>query len=101
LPSSASVYALFPNMTVRRNVEYAIGRNAKPDDVTRLLQLAALEGLGDAYPEGSDSGSRSSPRNNSPCRTGLCNRSLCFRETKFDEQRIWPKNSGRDSNSHF
>ena len=43
-------YALFPNMMVRRNVEYAIGGRPKPDDVVRLLTLVGLEGLGDAYP---------------------------------------------------
>lgn len=43
-------YALFPNMTVRRNVEYAIGSPPRPEDVQRLLQLVALEGLAEAYP---------------------------------------------------
>jgi len=43
-------YALFPNMTVQGNVEYAMGRQSRPDDVKRLLQLVDLEGLRDAYP---------------------------------------------------
>ncbi len=43
-------YALFPNMTVRRNVEYAIGRKARTDDVTALLNLVGLGGLAHAYP---------------------------------------------------
>jgi molybdate transport system ATP-binding protein len=42
-------YALFPNMTVRRNVEYAM-RSRDPDEVKRLLQLVDLAALADAYP---------------------------------------------------
>jgi len=43
-------YALFPNMTVRRNVEYAIGRNFEPAEVRRLLELVDLQALAGAYP---------------------------------------------------
>lgn len=43
-------YALFPNMTVRRNVEYAIGRGPGRKEAERLLDLAGLEGLANAYP---------------------------------------------------
>lgn len=42
-------YALFPNMTVRGNVEYAIGRRFDPGEVQRLLQMAGLERLAEAY----------------------------------------------------
>lgn len=51
-------YALFPNMTVERNVEYAIGRNAQRDDATQLLQLVGLDGLRDAYPARLSGGQR-------------------------------------------
>lgn len=43
-------YALFPNMTVGHNVTYALGRHAKPSEVTQLLSLVRLDGLRDAYP---------------------------------------------------
>lgn len=42
-------YALFPNMTVQRNVEYAIGKR-QPEEARRLLQLVELQGLASAYP---------------------------------------------------
>lgn len=44
-------YALFPNMTVRGNVEYALGRNASDAAVDELLGLVALERLQQAYPD--------------------------------------------------
>jgi molybdate transport system ATP-binding protein len=44
-------YALFPNMTVRGNVEYALGRNASHAEVDELLGLVALERLQQAYPD--------------------------------------------------
>jgi molybdate transport system ATP-binding protein len=44
-------YALFPNMTVRGNVEYALGKERRPDAVDELVRLVALEGLQDVYPE--------------------------------------------------
>jgi molybdate transport system ATP-binding protein len=44
-------YALFPNMTVRGNVEYALGKGARRATVDELLGLVALEGLQHAYPE--------------------------------------------------
>jgi molybdate transport system ATP-binding protein len=43
-------YALFPNMTVRGNVEYALGKYARADAVEELLGLVALERLQHAYP---------------------------------------------------
>lgn len=42
-------YALFPNMTVRGNVEYAM-RSRDPDEIERLLKLVDLEALAGAYP---------------------------------------------------
>ncbi len=44
-------YALFPNMTVRGNVDYAIGSRTHRDEVDELLQLVELEGLADAMPD--------------------------------------------------
>jgi molybdate transport system ATP-binding protein len=44
-------YALFPNMTVRGNVDYAIGSRARSAEVDELLQLVALDGLADAFPD--------------------------------------------------
>jgi len=44
-------YALFPNMTVRGNVDYAIGSRAHRNEVDELLQLVELEGLADAMPD--------------------------------------------------
>jgi molybdate transport system ATP-binding protein len=44
-------YALFPNMTVRGNVEYALGRSASRGSVDDLLGLVALERLQNAYPD--------------------------------------------------
>jgi molybdate transport system ATP-binding protein len=44
-------YALFPNMTVRGNVEYALGKARRPDVVDELVRLVALEGLQDVHPE--------------------------------------------------
>ena len=43
-------YALFPNMTVRGNVDYALGRSADAGEADRLLELVGLEGLARAYP---------------------------------------------------
>lgn len=43
-------YSLFPNMTVRGNVQYAIGRGADPEQAERLLRLVGMEGLASAYP---------------------------------------------------
>lgn len=43
-------YALFPNMTVQGNVEYAIGRGADREEAERLLRLVGMEGLASAYP---------------------------------------------------
>ncbi|MDQ2083781.1 ATP-binding cassette domain-containing protein [Xanthobacteraceae bacterium Astr-EGSB] len=44
-------YALFPNMTVRGNVEYALGRSASRGAADDLLGLVALERLQNAYPD--------------------------------------------------
>jgi len=43
-------YALFPNMSVRGNVEYALGSQKRPDDVTWLLKLVDLDRLESAVP---------------------------------------------------
>jgi molybdate transport system ATP-binding protein len=43
-------YALFPNMTVRGNVEYALGSRARANDVTQLLKLVNLDRLETAFP---------------------------------------------------
>lgn len=43
-------YALFPNMTVRGNLDYALGRGAPAGEAARLLELTGLEGLAGAYP---------------------------------------------------
>lgn len=51
-------YALFPNMTVGRNVAYAIGRGARGDEVMRLLDLVGLQGLAGAYPARLSGGQR-------------------------------------------
>ena len=44
-------YALFPNMTVRGNVEYAIGSRARGAEVDELLDLVGLDGLANACPD--------------------------------------------------
>jgi molybdate transport system ATP-binding protein len=44
-------YALFPNMSVRENLEYAIGRRHNPADVKRLLEMVGLAQLQDARPD--------------------------------------------------
>jgi molybdate transport system ATP-binding protein len=43
-------YALFPNMTVRRNLEYAASNPREPE-IERLLKLTGLEELQNRYPE--------------------------------------------------
>ena len=43
-------YALFPNLSVRGNVEYALGRRPDADWVDELLQLVRLERLQDRPP---------------------------------------------------
>lgn len=43
-------YALFPNMTIRGNLDYALGRGAHERDAMRLLDLAQLRELAGAYP---------------------------------------------------
>jgi len=44
-------YALFPNMSVRENLEYAIGRHHKPAEVKHLLEMVGLAQLQDARPD--------------------------------------------------
>lgn len=44
-------YALFPNMTVRGNVDYAIGSRSRNAEVDELLRLVKLDGLAGAYPD--------------------------------------------------
>jgi molybdate transport system ATP-binding protein len=43
-------YALFPNMTVRQNLDYALGRNAEMRRASQLLEMVGLENLQHAYP---------------------------------------------------
>lgn len=43
-------YALFPHMTVRRNLTYALPRGGDPQIVEELMQSMELEGLTDRYP---------------------------------------------------
>lgn len=43
-------YALFPNMTVRGHIEYAMGKDATRAGIDDLLQLAQLEQLACVYP---------------------------------------------------
>lgn len=51
-------YALFPNMTVRGNIEYAMGRGHARKDVDRLLELVDLAGLHAALPDRLSGGQR-------------------------------------------
>jgi len=51
-------YALFPNMTVRRNVDYAIGSRTRTDEVDELLRLVGLDGLADVRPDRLSGGQR-------------------------------------------
>jgi molybdate transport system ATP-binding protein len=43
-------YALFPNMTVKQNVEFALGRHRHAERAEELLELVELENLQDAFP---------------------------------------------------
>lgn len=43
-------YALFPNMTARQNIEYALGRAHDHKRATELLELVHLENLQHAFP---------------------------------------------------
>jgi iron(III) transport system ATP-binding protein len=43
-------YALFPHLSVRRNVAYALGRHADVERVQSILELVGLEELGDRAP---------------------------------------------------
>jgi molybdate transport system ATP-binding protein len=43
-------YALFPNMTVRQNIEFALGRGRHAEQAGALLALVKLENLRDAFP---------------------------------------------------
>ncbi|MFC2124293.1 ATP-binding cassette domain-containing protein [Bacteroidota bacterium] len=44
-------FALFPNMTVRQNLEYALDKGISSDIVGELLELMELEKLGDRKPD--------------------------------------------------
>jgi len=44
-------YALFPNMTVRGNVEYAVGSRTAAAAVDELLHLVKLDGLAQQFPD--------------------------------------------------
>jgi molybdate transport system ATP-binding protein len=43
-------YALFPNMTVRKNLEYALEKGQSRDFVDELMRVMELEELGGRYP---------------------------------------------------
>lgn len=43
-------YALFPNMTVRKNLEYALGNKSPSKIIDELQQIMELEDLMDRYP---------------------------------------------------
>ncbi|MBK8489511.1 MAG: ATP-binding cassette domain-containing protein [Saprospirales bacterium] len=43
-------YALFPNMTVRKNLEYALDRGQSKSDVEELMHIMELEELAGRYP---------------------------------------------------
>lgn len=43
-------YSLFPNMTVRQNLEYALDKNENPEIVDELLEVAGLKNLQDRRP---------------------------------------------------
>lgn len=43
-------YALFPNMTVRKNLEYALEKGQSKDFVEELMRVMELEELGGRYP---------------------------------------------------
>ncbi len=43
-------YALFPNMSVRRHLDYALGRGAAPTAAMELLDLVGLAALASAFP---------------------------------------------------
>lgn len=44
-------YALFPNLTVRKNLEFAQGSTKDPDTIQELIRLTELENLQDRLPE--------------------------------------------------
>ncbi|MCB0586346.1 MAG: ATP-binding cassette domain-containing protein, partial [Phaeodactylibacter sp.] len=43
-------YALFPNMTVRQNLEYALSKKQDPDIVDELMAITELRELEGGYP---------------------------------------------------
>jgi molybdate transport system ATP-binding protein len=43
-------YALFPNMTVRQNLKYALGKGQKPGIIDELIDITELHQLVDQYP---------------------------------------------------
>ncbi|MFT4568317.1 MAG: molybdate transport system ATP-binding protein [Saprospiraceae bacterium] len=44
-------YALFPNMTVRKNLEYALGKNQDPQRINTLIEITELSALQNRKPE--------------------------------------------------
>ena len=44
-------YALFPNMTVRQNLEFALARRQSPEIVNELIEITELRELEHSYPE--------------------------------------------------
>ncbi|MDH3190537.1 MAG: ABC transporter ATP-binding protein [Acidimicrobiia bacterium] len=43
-------YALFPHMTVRKNVRYGLGKGSRPERVDEIIELVGLHGLADRMP---------------------------------------------------
>lgn len=43
-------YALFPNMTVRGNIEFGLGESAEPGLVDELLEMTEMQALADRLP---------------------------------------------------
>ena len=43
-------YALFPHLSVARNVGFGLPRNVRPSRVPELLSMVGLDGLGSRYP---------------------------------------------------
>lgn len=43
-------YNLFPNMTLRENLAFALDKHGDIKDIQRFLSMAGLEGVADAYP---------------------------------------------------
>ncbi len=51
-------YALFPNMTVRKNLEYALAKNSKRELIDEILDITELTKLADRKPESLSGGQK-------------------------------------------